>query len=276
MKLSLLLAAAISLASISFIPSQTVRASSFEEQELNQHQFAVIAAPYRHGYNLVVLEQIPGQQKCWAETGNSPTVIEPLFLNFDFTNACKRNSDSNNYSIRLNGRDHGLDYLTDIVEQAGELHLIGVPRDRSLPQLHIGRTHGLSSGSLKIILNPEWRLTKRIYGDRATDHVYLSKGSDSSDKLVSHAVESVTPTSQQPYYPQVAPTTPVAQPVPTYQQPIYQQPVYQQPVYQQPVYQQPLPQQQPLYPVQLPQQPVGNYQQPVYPTQPVNNGYRQY
>ncbi len=136
MKLSLLLAAAISLASISFIPSQTVRASSFEEQELNQHQFAVIAAPYRHGYNLVVLEQIPGQQKCWAETGNSPTVIEPLFLNFDFTNACKRNSDSNNYSIRLNGRDYGLDYLTDIVEQDGELHIIGVPRDRSLPQLY--------------------------------------------------------------------------------------------------------------------------------------------
>ena len=133
-------------------------------------------------------------------------------------------------SIRLNGRDYGLDYLTDIVEQDGELHLIGVPRDRSLPQLHIVRTHGLSSGSLKIILNPEWRLTKRIYGDRATDHLYLSKGSDSSDKLVSHAVESVTPTSQKPYYPQVAPTTPIAQPVPTYQQPIYQQPVYQQPV----------------------------------------------
>ncbi|NJK40850.1 MAG: DUF3747 domain-containing protein, partial [Acaryochloridaceae cyanobacterium SU_2_1] len=61
MRLSLLLTAAITLSTISLVPSKLVQAAAFSEQELKQNQFAVIAAPYRHGYNLVVLEQIPGQ-----------------------------------------------------------------------------------------------------------------------------------------------------------------------------------------------------------------------
>ena len=187
---SLLLTAAISLSTFSFIPYRTVQASSFGEQEVNRERFAVIAAPYRHGYNLVVVEQIPGQKQCWSETGTSPTVVEPLFLNFDFTNACKRHADSNNYSIRFNGRDYGMDYLTDIVEQDGELHLIGIPRDSTKPQIHLGRTYGLSSGSLKITLDPQWRLTKRTYGGDTTDHIYLSGNSEQLES-VSHAVQPV-------------------------------------------------------------------------------------
>ena len=301
MKPSLVLSIAISLAAVSFIPSKTVRASSFSEQELNQNQFAVVAAPYRHGYNLLVLEQFPAQKKCWSEVGHSPTVIEPLFLNFDFTDACKRSSDSNSYSIRFNGKDFGMDYLTDIVEKDGELHLVGVPRDSNKPQLHIGRTHGLKSGSLKIVLDPQWRLTKRVHGNNTTEHLYLSN--TKSEKLVSHAVEPIGST-QQVNHPG-SNVAPVMQPVipttnPNYQPPTpngYQQPVYQQPVYQQvvPTSQQPpnvYPQQstvspspqpstnvypQPAYyPVApTPQQPTNVYPQPVY-QQPVNTGYRQY
>ena len=290
MKPSLVLSIAISLVAVSFIPSKTVRASSFGEQELNQNQFAVVAAPYRHGYNLLVLEQFPAQKKCWSEVGHSPTVIEPLFLNFDFTDACKRSSDSNSYSIRFNGKDYGMDYLTDIVEKDGELHLIGVPRDSNKPQLHIGRTHGLKSGSLKIVLDPQWRLTKRVHGNNTTEHIYLSN--TKSEKLVSHAVQP-QPTNRPVYNaaPMMQPVTPTTNP--NHQPPMpnnYQQPVYQQPVYQQPtsVYPQqstvaPTPQQptnvhpQPVYyPVApTPQQPTNVYPQPVY-QQPVNAGYQQH
>ncbi|MGL6341053.1 MAG: DUF3747 domain-containing protein [Waterburya sp.] len=290
MRLSLLLTAAITLATINLVPSKIVQAAAFNEQELNQNQFAVIAAPYRHGYNLVVVEQIPGQKKCWSETGTSPTVVKPLFLNFDFSKACIRNADSNNYSIRFNGQDYGMDYLVNIVKQDDELHLIGVPRDRTKPQLHLGRTHGLSSGSLKIILDPQWQLTKRIYNGNATNHIYLSNTSKPESKLVSQAVSPSTPAYQQPnnYVPVpnfnsgVQPTNLTYQPPlqNNYQQPVYQQPVYatppitQQPVsnlYQQPVYQ------QPVYVMPaIPPQPMSNvYQQPVYPVQPVYNGYRQ-
>ena len=282
LKASISLAAAIGLAS-----TPSVRAASFSEQEVNQNQFAVIAAPYRHGYNLVVVEQIPGQQKCWSETGTLPTKIDPLFLDFDFTNACKRSSDSNNYSIRFNGRDFGMDYLTNVVEQDGELHLVGIPRDKAKPQLHIGRTHGLDSGSLKIVLDPQWRITKRTYEKNATEHIYLSN-TNPSNMLVSHAAPSVTPTQQTENY-SVSPATisegansynqmvqPVnysdRQPVPNnYFQPVYQQPVYSVPV----APQQPMPQpanpyvyQQPVYPV-----PVAP-QQPIYFV-PANNGYGQ-
>ena len=276
MKPSLVLSTVISLAAISLIPSQTVQASSFSEQELNQNQFAVVAAPYRHGYNLLVLEQIPAQQKCWSEIGHSPTVIKPLFLDFDFTDACKRSSDSNSYSIRLNGQDYGMDYLTDIVEQDGELHLIGVPRDSSKPQFHIGRTYGLKSGSLKIVLDPEWRLTKRRHENKTTDHVYLSKNISESKKLISHAVQPVTPT-QPNHYPAYN-VTPVTQPVAPNLN--YQQPVYQQPIYQQPIYQQQITTPQPsanVYPQQIasppapPQQPTNVYPQPVYYSVPVQS-----
>jgi hypothetical protein len=301
MRLSLLLTAAITtFTAINLVPSKIVQAATFSEQKLNQNQFEVIASPYRHGYNLVVLEQIPGQKKCWSESGTSPTVVKPLFLNFDFTKACIRNADSNNYSIRFNGQDYGMDYLVNIVKQDGELHLIGVPRDNTQPQLHIGRTHGLSSGSLKIILDPQWQLTKRVHQGNATNHIYLSNTSESSDKLVSQAVVyPPTPVYQQPsnYAPNPNFNTEV-QPINStspqtftyqapiqnnYQQPVYQQPVYatppmtQQPVYQQPVYANPPITQQPVYAnPPITQQPVNNlYQQPVYPVQPVYNGYGQ-
>jgi hypothetical protein len=53
------------------------------------------------------LEQIPGKQKCWSESGSNPVMIDPLLLNFDFTGICRRATDSNGYSIRLDGRISG-------------------------------------------------------------------------------------------------------------------------------------------------------------------------
>ena len=125
------------------------------------------------------------------------------------------------------------------------------------PQLHIGRTHGLSSGSLKIILNPQWHLTRRIYEENATEHIYLS---NSSRQFSQGTQLSAT-------YPQ--PNKVTAQPIDSYSQ-LPRPQNYPQPA--QPmnnVYQ------QPVYPVRAAPQPMGDiYQQPVYPVQPINNGYR--
>ena len=130
-----------------------------------------------------------------------------------------------------------MDYLLNVVEQNGELHLVGVPRDSTKPQLHIGRTHGLSSGSLKIDLNPQWHLTRRTYGANATEHIYLSN----SSRQFSQGTQ-LSPTYQQPNNYSSVPT---AQPINSYSQ----HPRTQN-------YPQPL-------------------QQPVYPVQPINDGYRQ-
>lgn len=175
MKLSSVLKFFVVAAAVAnIVPTKAARAVSFGEREVDSSKFAVIAAPYRHGHNLMIVEQIPGRKQCWLEEGANPTVIDPLLLNFDFTNHCKRSFDSNGYSIRLDGKDYGMDYLLDVVEKDGELYLVATSRDSEQPELTIGKTNGLSDGSLKIHLSSGWRLTKRTYGNETTEHIYLS------------------------------------------------------------------------------------------------------
>ncbi|MGK7949790.1 MAG: DUF3747 domain-containing protein [Xenococcaceae cyanobacterium] len=179
MKLSLLLKTVGFTASIvtSLLFSRPTQAISFGEQEVNQNDFIVVAAPYRHGYNLMIVEQLPGGRQCWIENGTNPVFVAPLLLNFDFTNDCKRSVDSNGYSVRLDGQDYGMDYLVNIVEAGGELKLVASSRDSETEAIVIGSTRGMGSGSLKIFLNPGWRLTKRTYEGTTTEHLYLSRDS---------------------------------------------------------------------------------------------------
>ncbi len=168
------LSASIIATSLFCKPTQAV---SFEEQAVDQRDFVVVAAPYRHGYNLMILEQISGQRKCWSESGANPVFIDPLLLNFDFTDACKRSVDSNGYSMRIDGQDYGMDYLLNIIKKNGELQLVATSRNANQPDVLIGKTKGIGNGSLKIFLNPGWRLTKRTYQGTTTGHVYLSGNS---------------------------------------------------------------------------------------------------
>ncbi|MEM8828115.1 MAG: DUF3747 domain-containing protein [Cyanobacteria bacterium P01_G01_bin.19] len=158
------------------IAMPAANAGTFDEKEIAQDQMIAIAAPYRHGYNLVVIEQIPGKDKCWAEHGVSPVAVEPLLMNFDFTGHCRRATDSNGYSVRMGGEERGSDYLLKIVEQDNELVLIGTQRDPNQAPIVIGRTHGKSEGVTKIFLNPGWRFTKRSYQGKELSHFYFSDG----------------------------------------------------------------------------------------------------
>ena len=163
------------LIATNFLALKPATASTFDEKEIAQSQVIALAVPYRHGYNLVVIEQIEGKDQCWKELGNAPVLVEPLLMNFDFTGHCRRATDTNGYSIRIAGQEYGTDYLLNIVEQGGELHLIANNRDPKQPALKIGRTHGQNSGGVtKIVLNPGWRLTKRSYQGKELSHFYFS------------------------------------------------------------------------------------------------------
>jgi hypothetical protein len=153
-----------------------VQAVDFQQQEVDQNQFVAIARPYGgNKYDLLILQQIPGKRQCWQERGSNPVIIDPLLLNFDFTGSCERSTDSNGYSIRLNGQDLGLDYLLRVVERNGELVLVGTSRrNGNSEEIVIGRTHGLGQGLMKIDLDGGWRFTKRAYQGRALSHVYLT------------------------------------------------------------------------------------------------------
>ncbi len=158
-----------------------VRANDYGEREVNQNQFIAVAVPFgQRQYNLIVLEQIPGQAVCWSESGSQPVMVEPLLLKFDFTGSCRRATDSNGYSIRLNGQDYGLNYLLSIVERSGELFLVGTPRagERHRAEILVGRSYGLNQGWHKILLNPGWRFTKRTYQTKTLGHIYLTSSQE--------------------------------------------------------------------------------------------------
>ncbi len=181
--------------------------TTFGEQEVGVNSIIAVARPYGDGkYDLLVIEQLPGQRQCWQEIGSQPTSIDPMLLNFDFTGSCERSTDSNGYSIRIKGEDYGLDYLFRVVERDGELWLVGSPRrNRSQPELVVGRTYGLKQGLLKISLNPGWRMTKRTLSGTPLHHIYFSAQNDNLGILP----ESPTPLPTTSSPPTNSPSQPI-------------------------------------------------------------------
>ena len=151
------------------------KASQFTETLVDQTQVIAIARPYgEQKYDLLVIEQIPKKKQCWSESGANPVLVNPLLLNYDFTGICRRSTDSNGYSVRLDGEDYGLEYLLRIVPRGNELVLIATSRTGKAPELVLGSTQGLASGFMKIILKPGWQFTKRTFNNKVLGHFYFS------------------------------------------------------------------------------------------------------
>lgn len=153
-------------------------ASVFGQQEVDQSRFVAIASPIGAGnaHQLLIIEQVSNTRDCWRESGQNPTLIDPLLLSFDFSGICGRSTDSNGYSIRIAGEDLGVQYSLRIVRRNGDMVLVGVPFNRAAgSEFEIGRANGTTTGFAKINLDPGWRFAKRTYGDRTLGHVYLTR-----------------------------------------------------------------------------------------------------
>ena len=155
---------------------QPSNAQNFGAKDVPQQDYVAVAAPFgQDNYQLLIIEQKSDQRACWSENGSDPVVIDPLLSEFDFTGICGRATDSNGYSIRVDGQDYGLDYLLRVVEQDDELLLVGTPRNNQGEEIIVGRTNGLADGYLKIQLEPQWNFAKRTYEDRTLGHIYLAR-----------------------------------------------------------------------------------------------------
>lgn len=153
-------------------------ATPFGEKEVDQSKFVAVAAPYgSNAHQLLILEQIADSRACWREFGGEPVLIDPLLVNFDFTGICGRSTDSNGYSVRVDGEDLGLQYRLRVVPREGKLVLIGAPDNPELPELEIGEASGISDDFVKLNLNPGWQFAKRVYNNTTLGHVYLSYNS---------------------------------------------------------------------------------------------------
>jgi Protein of unknown function (DUF3747) len=184
--------------SLGFTASQLVRpaaaAAAFDQKELDPNRVIAVAVPLAQGarYNLLILEQLSDAKQCWQQNPSNPTLIDPLLLQFDFTGICGRSTDSNGYSVRIAGQDRALDYRLSIAKENDHLVLWAVPsRNAQSPALAIGRTQTLTSGFLKLQLNPDWRFTKRTYGGKTLGHIYLTRDTEGGAGNIATA----TPTS---------------------------------------------------------------------------------
>ena len=150
--------------------------AQFSEEPISEDRVIAVAVPAGAiGYSLAVIEQIPGQQDCFALNGSEPTVVDPLWTTFDFTGSCRRSTDSNGYSVRLDGQDTSLDYRLDVVSKGGELQLVA-KNYQGGSDLVVGQTNGQAEDGqyLQIDLNPGWEFTKKAYEGKVLGHYFFS------------------------------------------------------------------------------------------------------
>jgi N-acetylmuramoyl-L-alanine amidase len=169
-------AATATVGTLGAMTTGAIANSPFGQQEVDQGKFIAVAAPIGSGnaHQLLILEQVSNSRRCWNEAGNAPVEVDPLLLGFDFTGICGRSTDSNGYSIRMNGQDLGVQYSLRVARQNGEMVLVGVPFRGQGETLEIGRTGGITNNFAKISLDDGWRFTKRTYDGRTLGHVYLT------------------------------------------------------------------------------------------------------
>lgn len=195
--------AALTLSAIA--PFKPAAATTFGEVAVEQNNLIAVAVPYNYRrFKLAIIEQIPGEQACWSESGYNPVTVDLLLLNFDHTNSCLKAVDTNGYSLRVNGKDDKVEYILNLIENNGELQLVADHRDPKKPDLVIGRTNGLKEAPLKINLDPKWQFTKRLYQGNAIQHIYLS---DNPNPEVIENVATI-PATNDPANTPTDPTTP--------------------------------------------------------------------
>ena len=171
-----LLAAAIGVVSTGNLSS--VAAAQFDHTEISdQNRLIVIAAPLGTkggNHRLLILEQLNDRRLCWQESGSNPTLVDPLLVEFDFTGICGRGTDSNSYSVRVEGQDLASRYNLRIVRKSNDLVLVAYSLvDKEIQFFEIGRTNGLTESFAKINLDPGWRLARRSFQGKNVGHIYL-------------------------------------------------------------------------------------------------------
>jgi hypothetical protein len=150
--------------------------SVFTAADVDESQFVMVSAPIGKGESsqLNIYEQRTSARPCFAVSGASPAVVDPLLASFDFTGICNRYIDGNGYSLRIGGDDLGTRYRLSVVKTGSDIELLAVPtRDPSRPTMVVARSGGPGNGFLKLNLESGWKLMRRQYGKRTLGHLYV-------------------------------------------------------------------------------------------------------
>jgi hypothetical protein len=150
-------------------------AGLFGSQPLDGSRFAVLARPVGQAdWNLLVLEQIQMQPRCWETRADG--LIDPALNRFDFTGICSRYLDSNGYSLRIGNDDLAGRYRLRLEQQGSSVVLLAMsPNDTGL--MLVGRgplPRRDRDGFVPIRLEPGWELQRRVYGQQTLNHLYFA------------------------------------------------------------------------------------------------------
>jgi Protein of unknown function (DUF3747) len=150
-------------------------AGLFGSQPLDGSRFAVLARPVGQAdWNLLVLEQIQMQPRCWETRADG--LIDPALNRFDFTGICSRYLDSNGYSLRIGNDDLAGRYRLRLEQQGSSVVLLAMsPSDTGL--MLVGRgplPRRDRDGFVPIRLEPGWELQRRVYGQQTLNHLYFA------------------------------------------------------------------------------------------------------
>jgi hypothetical protein len=183
-------------------------AGLFNSKPLDASSFAVLARPLgRSDWNLLVLEQIKPQPRCWQERPDG--LIDPALNRFNFTGICSRYLDSNGYSLRIGDQDLASRYRLQLRQSGAELRLeASTPSDATV--LVVGRAQvplREKDGFVALTLEPGWDLQRRSFNAQTLNHVYFANPIP-LPLLLASANGSLATTAQPPMAPPPLPPEP--------------------------------------------------------------------
>jgi hypothetical protein len=150
----------------------------FTTQPLDPARIAVLGKPMGVSqWSLVVIEQLTAETPCWQ--ARSDGLVEPVAGRSNPPGICASYLDSNGYSLRVADEDLGSTYRLRLLQVGQELQLQAM-NPRELTPLVIGRAPlpGRDrDGFVPLRLEPDWQLSRRMYGEQLLSHVYFASAS---------------------------------------------------------------------------------------------------
>jgi len=162
-----------------------VAAALFDSRPLDNSRFAVLARPVgRSDWNLLVLEQVQPQPRCWESRRDG--LVDPSLNRFDYTGICNRYLDSNGYSLRVGQEDLATSHRLRL-QQVGNVLLLQALSPNQPTALVVGRgeiPRRDREGFVAIQLDPGWELQRRSYGNQTLNHLYFANATTLGQLIV--------------------------------------------------------------------------------------------
>ncbi len=177
-------------------------AGVFSSQPLDASRFVVLGKPVGEAdWTLLVLEQVAAQPRCWESRPDG--LVDPTLNRFDFTGICNRYIDSNGFSLRIEDQDLASTYRLRLRQVGQELQLQAMsPQETTTLLVGRGRVNLRDrNGFVALTLEPDWQLSRRVFGQQALSHLYFANATPLAQLLARAGGRPAIPPTASPLQP---------------------------------------------------------------------------